>query len=306
MLVLPTNGTRPLVIGHRGNPGNPLNSLQIENTIPSFESAISVGADGCEWDVESACDLPILFDHHDDTFGRVFIAPDGDNTRLVSSYSWADIQRAQLNIPGLEKSLEEKLGHPVSLQHHAGIKIPSLDETVRVFDKDKLLFIEVKVPEDKEPTSLEGKKYIAKLTGQVVRFIEENNLFSQAYVLCFVGSVLEQVKTHNSQIHTVYNVSQHEVDTEKDSSANIERRLRELKGRYNFEVIHPPFSQVTPESIKVCHELDIGIGAWVWNESPREELKEAQRLAKAGIDKLCTNQPEQVLLALNQEYTLSL
>ena len=36
------------IIGHRGNSGNPLNSLNIENTIESFQDAWNLGADGIE------------------------------------------------------------------------------------------------------------------------------------------------------------------------------------------------------------------------------------------------------------------
>lgn len=109
---------RPLVIGHRGNPGNPLNTRKIENIIPSFNSALGI-CDGIECDVGLSAAGKILlkpgkrfgvpFAHHDDTFGRVVISPDGDDSKHVSMYPWEAIKRARFiesdtaRIPSLDE-----------------------------------------------------------------------------------------------------------------------------------------------------------------------------------------------------------
>lgn len=55
---------RPLVLGHRGMPGD-----QIENRVEAFEAALRAGADGVEFDVQLAADgVPVIF--HDSSLER--------------------------------------------------------------------------------------------------------------------------------------------------------------------------------------------------------------------------------------------
>ena len=51
----------PLLIGHRGSP-----VLITENTIPSFEKAIDLGADGLEFDIRLSKDNQIVVFHEAD------------------------------------------------------------------------------------------------------------------------------------------------------------------------------------------------------------------------------------------------
>lgn len=54
----------PLIIGHRGAP-----VIALENTLPAFEAATAVGADGIEFDVRLSSDgVPVII--HDDTLSR--------------------------------------------------------------------------------------------------------------------------------------------------------------------------------------------------------------------------------------------
>ena len=85
---------KQLVIGHRGNPGNPLNSKRIENTHASFRHAFNNHVDGVELDVHLTRDN-VLVVHHDDTLGEVFVREGDDNKRLISDYTYNELQEAK-------------------------------------------------------------------------------------------------------------------------------------------------------------------------------------------------------------------
>ena len=56
---------RPYIIGHRG-----VSSMELENTIESFQRAVELGVDGIELDVFTTKDKIIII-HHDETFDRL-------------------------------------------------------------------------------------------------------------------------------------------------------------------------------------------------------------------------------------------
>lgn len=272
------------IIGHRGNPGNPLNTSCIENTQGSFQSSLDVGADGYELDAIPL--LPedgVLAVHHDDFLGRVFVNPLVSEKKPVSDLTIVEIQACVLNEKGLREELGKK-GYQLTPNIHTA-KIPTLDEIPLV--KGKKYFLELKFINDKLP---EDKTYLKEAARRIVDFIEKKGIIDNAYVLCFVGVALDEVKKLNPQIKTVYNVYQHETDGENSRSL-----IPELQRRYSFDIIHPPFEQVTEESIKICHDLGVVIYSWVWNQKDKEEIEIAKQLASYGIDGITTNQPDALL-----------
>lgn len=99
--------SKPLIIGHRGAPRH-----CPENTLPSFEKAIDLGADGIELDVQLTRDGALVV-IHDETINRTT----EDETGLVNSYTLAQLKRmdfggwfnrgfAGVCIPTLEEVLE--------------------------------------------------------------------------------------------------------------------------------------------------------------------------------------------------------
>lgn len=107
---------RPIVIGHRGCAGE-----TPENTLPSFERALEVGAQILESDVHLTRDaVPVLL--HDPEVDRV-----SDGTGPVSGYSLAELQRLDA---GYRFSLDGGDSHPFRGQ---GIRIPTLEEALTRF-----------------------------------------------------------------------------------------------------------------------------------------------------------------------------
>ncbi len=264
MIPMQVNSLKPIIIGHRGNPGNPLNSRFIENTVDSFQAAWREGADGIELDVHLTQDGELVV-YHDDNLGRVFSIPGDDNKRLICNYTLKELYRAELN----------KIIAPF-----LGARIPKLEEVLPIPQGKKLL-IELKFPYDIEP---DDRAYLQRLVKEVVSFIERNNLIDQVYILSFVGSALDEVKKLNPKITTAYNVYQHETD-----QGNSLETIRALRRQYNFNIINPPFEQVTNSSIDIIHSEGLKIYPWVWKEKPDKEITETERLVRSGVDGTINN-----------------
>lgn len=265
----------PLIVGHRGNPGNPLNSKLVENTEQSFESAWSVGASGIELDVQISKD-GVLFCHHDDNLGRVFAIPGDSTNPLVRELDWKEIAVARL-IPSVQtlNDLDSKK-----------VVIPQLRE-VMIADKG-LLFLELKFPEDREPRNLDESNYLDRLVRASVRHLHENNLVDRAYVLSFVRSALDRVKYYSGEIKTFLNIRENETE-----QANFEQFLQEIASQLEISGVNPSFSQTTKRSVNVCHDNDLETFPWTDALSEKKELSEVDRLSKLGVDGLITNQPEE-------------
>lgn len=110
----------PLIIAHRGGAKE-----STENTIPTFQRAIRIGADGIETDIRLTKDGVVII-YHDDKWGRVEAGAAGD--RLISDMSFSEIASHRLIPVGEDRG---------------GSKVPKLTDTLKALDNG-LLNIELK------------------------------------------------------------------------------------------------------------------------------------------------------------------
>jgi glycerophosphoryl diester phosphodiesterase len=82
--------TPPLIVGHRGAPRE-----RLENTLPSFERALSAGAEGIELDVQLTKDRQVVV-MHDPDLGRV---TGGRDRRRLLDLTLAEITALTLQAP---------------------------------------------------------------------------------------------------------------------------------------------------------------------------------------------------------------
>ena len=282
--MLVSNSPKFEVIGHRGNPGNPLNSINIENTVGSFEDAWKLGADGIELDVILSKDGSLMV-HHDDKLGRVFIMPDSNEQGFIGEYSvgelgWKTVPNIK-NLGSQYKGLEVR-NHLTQSKH----LLPTLDCVL--IPKGKKLFLELKFINDKyDKDSVTDKKYLENLVSKAVWFIEEHDLTDQVAVLCFVPEALDRVRELNPGITTAYNVYQREADSPI--------KIKQAKKDFGFTVMNPPFEQATKEAINNMHSEGLRTYPWAWKQSPQEEIDETVRLIKDGADGSINNQVKAAL-----------
>ena len=284
MILTTATTPSPIVIAHRGNSGNPLNSINIEDTKESIKSAWTVGADAVELDVHLTKD-GVLVVHHDDNLGRVFIIPGDDCERLISDYTWAELQRAEVN----RLKLEKQISRPIS---DSQIKIPRLEDLLPIPDGKKL-FIELKFPDNKMPSDT---RYLKKLIRKVVAFINENKLLDKVIVISFVGESLDKVKNLNPKIVTGLDTSWGE--------SKSESKIRRLKEAYGFNCLLPKASQTKEYTVTFCRGLGLDIYPWISRENPFQELRKLTRLIESEreVNGVITNQPGMFKRILDEHF----
>src|SRR5262245_45207319 len=90
---------KPLVIAHRGD-----THAALENTMPAFESALKLGVDGIEMDLQLSRDGRVVV-FHDDDLERLAGRPGS-----VSELNWTELENIPLasggRIPTLETLLD--------------------------------------------------------------------------------------------------------------------------------------------------------------------------------------------------------
>ncbi len=156
---------RPLVFAHRG-----ASKVAPENTLPAFEAAIRMGADGVELDVQYSSDGALVIFHNPhldattDGKGRV-TAHTLDELRALDAGSWFDPQ-------------------------FAGTRIALLDEALDLL-KDKLL------------VNIEIKALDAATMGlgaDVVRAVRAHDMADQVVISSFNPLALRRAKTAGPEI----------------------------------------------------------------------------------------------------------
>ena len=166
----------PLIIGHRGAA-----AVAPENTLISFERALTDGADGIEFDVRLARDeVPVVI--HDSTLRRTALRK-GRIAQLSSSEliktdagSWFNQRR-----PRLARSL------------YALARIPTLASVFKAFqEKTALLYVEMKC----------GAKDRVALAREVVKLIDSYSLKHRVVVESFDLAAITEVKRLNPGIRT--------------------------------------------------------------------------------------------------------
>ena len=145
-----------LIFGHRGAP-----LIKPENTIASFEVALSQNVDGIELDIQLTSDGKIIV-FHDFT-----IIDHHQKEHLIKNLSFNDIQ-----------SLCPK------------IIIPTLNDVCQIFPSDKILNIEIK------SQNLHNKLIVE----QTIQTITKHGLNDNSIISSFNPFVLLTIKKINSQI----------------------------------------------------------------------------------------------------------
>lgn len=148
---------RPVVIGHRGAPEE-----AHENTLASFEKAITLGVDAVEFDVRRTAD-GVLVVHHDPRVSR--------KTPRISKSSWAETQEAAISrgyeIPTLEQVAELCAGR-VSLDvelKETGYEAEVVEVVLRRFDPKHVMFKSFREISVKKMCAMEPSLFAGLLLG---------------------------------------------------------------------------------------------------------------------------------------------
>lgn len=275
---------QPLVIGHRGACG-----YRPENTIESFELAISQQADGIEFDVVSTSDSELIIRHENALSGTTDVAIREEfeprkrtgrvDDREVVDWFSEDFSKAEIKtLRAIERLPDYRPGSAVFDGQFA---IPSLQEVVQAsFLKDRLIVAELK-----DGTHLKKLgKPIAELFAQS---IAESNVTGHLVVESFNRNILEQskIELENRSISAKYFYL-----LEQGTADYLEELIGFFDGiSISLEMLFADLSWV---------EKTQQLGKQIWVYTARAEQAEASieeyylRIIDSGVDGIFADQPD--------------
>jgi len=230
-----------------------------ENTIPAFELAYELGADGIELDVQMTKDGELVV-IHDETIDRV-----SDGTGYVKDYTLEELRRYNFgkNFPA-----------------YGVVRIPTLEE---VYDFVKTTDMTVNLELKNSVIEYEG------LEEQVLRLAKEKQIEDRILYSSFNHFSVKMLKRldENAQIAFLYR--DNFLDMEKYAKENgaeaIHPSLRCLiqSEKYGQKCIsHDGVSKT--DIVKKCHQRGIKVHAWNVNE-----MVDFEKMAELSVDAVITN-----------------
>lgn len=151
----------PLVIAHRG-----ASLVAPENTLPAFQIAAQLGADGIELDVKLSSDGELIV-FHDQTLERT---TNGEG--LIADWAWADLQQLDAGSHQLPK--------------FKGVHIPRLKEVFKVLGDSLLYNLEL----------TEYRRPLTQITRKTIELVDEFGLQANVLYSSFNPLALIQAIRH--------------------------------------------------------------------------------------------------------------
>jgi glycerophosphoryl diester phosphodiesterase len=254
------NETRPLVIAHRG-----YSALAPENTVRSFEYALSAGADLVELDYHHSSDgIPVVI--HDYELDRTTDADEklGRKKVRISSLSASEAQSFDAG----------KWLNPI----FAGMHLPLLTEALDTIQKKGVTLIERKAGDPATCIQLlKDRELINKVVVQAFdwTYLKEFHQLEPRQVLAALGPS----SSYNGAKLT---------DQEKVLSPKWNEIVKSIGAR---AVVWN--KQITKEAVTDAHER--GLKVWVYTI---DDAKTAHELLEVGVDGIITNNPSVIFKAI--------
>jgi len=288
---------KPLIIGHRGAAG-----LAPENTLAAFRTALDLGVDGLELDVQLTADNELVVHHDFALKPEIARSPNGEWVRessapLVKSLTLAEIKTYDV---GRLKPNTLYAGRHPQQKAADGERIPTLREVFALLksrsDTVTSLLIEIKTTPEK-PEQSSDPKVVAEA---LIKLLREEEALSRALVLSFDWRSLVHVQKLAPGLPTVYlSLVSNSLDNIKpgrpgpspwtagidvdDHQGSIPRAVQAAGGRY----WGPHYKSVTRELVEEAQLLGIKVFSWT---PDRED--EMSRLMKMGVEGIITNRPD--------------
>jgi glycerophosphoryl diester phosphodiesterase len=261
----PQGPKRILVEGHRG-----ARARLPENTIPAFEYAIRVGADVLELDLAVTKDNVLVVSHDPALEPPVCTGP-----RPKAVIRELTLEQVRQWDCGAQQNPNFRNQRPVP-----GTRIPTLDEVFSLAGQGTFEFnVEMKSFPDK-PEYTPSPEIFAEM---VLRQIRKHHLEKRVVVQSFDFRTLRAMRAQAPEIRLA-------ALTENDP-----RDFATIAKEAEANIISPHYRLVTPEKTAAAHKAGLQVVPWTAN-TPQEW----ERLARAGVDAIITDDPEALIGWLKQ------
>ncbi len=240
---------KPTIIAHRGVP-----FYAPENTTPSMQMAIDLGADGIETDIYLTADKKLMV-LHDKTTSRT---TSGVVNLEIKNSNSADLAKVDVG------SYLHKIWK--------GTTIPSLAEILEHHPEGKLAVIEIK----DQPDTVAPLKELLESTGRP---------WSEYTVISFNFDTCVEARKQMPEVDVFYLESAKDKKTKRNKTftSEILKRVKEA----GLTGVDLDYHGVTEELVKECH--DMGMKFYVWTVDDEEDVK---RMTRFGVDSITTNRAD--------------
>lgn len=246
------------IIAHRG-----ANRYAPQNTMPAFERANELGADGYETDVHLTRDgVPVIC--HNYTVNET-----STGMGSVSSYSLEEIRRLDFGSYYSDK--------------FKGTRLPTLEEFLTHCETAdiEIMNIELKSPHARETDIVE----------KTIEAVKAHGLMGKLLISSFDYRLLVRCKETDPYVKTGYLYSPDKRDTYKMFLTPVT-----FAKKIGADYLHPVFTYVTPGYVRRAHKEGIGVNVWTV-DSPAM----IRRMLKCGVDGIITNCPDRAMSIRNSE-----
>ncbi len=220
--MFPYPSSRPLLFAHRG-----ASAHAPENTLPAFELAADMGADGVELDVQITADGKLVV-RHDRVLGRTEEA-----TGQVRDWTFENLRA--LDVGSWFGS------------NYAGVQMPTPDEVVKMAEGRLLLNFDVV----NDSPRLDGVETL------MVELFQRMKLFDRAMISSFNPLVLRAVRKQEPRIM---------IGATWGAFLPWYLRWGWWRRLLRPDALHPGFDLVTPEMVTRTHARSQRLHTWTVNE----------------------------------------
>lgn len=243
---------KPKIIAHRG-----ANRYAPQNTIPAFEKAIELGADGTETDVHSTKDGYIVICHND-TVDEM-----SNGTGAIGSYMFEDIRKLDF-------------GSKFS-KDFAGVTLPTVEEYLECMQKsDKLSIMNIEI----KPCKTDRADIVRKAIDAAKAY----GLFDKLLISSFDYKMLIEAKKYEPKCKTAYLYPIYGQIVTKW----LCQPLR-LAKRIGCDAMHPHKAFATKSLVRRAHAAGMKVNAWTVDEE-----KDIIKMLENGVDGIITDRPDYV------------
>lgn len=257
---------RPIIFAHRGASG-----AYPENTLPSFQAAVKIGAHVLETDTRITKDGIPMLTHYESLLRTTGVDAHVEDLTLKEL---KDIDA------GYSFSPDGGATYPF---RGTGIQIPTLEEFVRTFP-DIPVNMEIKV----------GTEQSARI---VIDVLESNNALDRFLLASVLPDAMRYIQKKVPS--TLTGACKEDVLRVLFRSARYDRKSR----NYPFTALQVPERQsiipvVTRRFLSYAHKHGLHVHVWTINEEA-----DMRRLFDMGVDGIFTDHPDRALAVLDEKRT---
>jgi glycerophosphoryl diester phosphodiesterase len=253
----------PMILGHRGAAGS-----APENTLPSFERCLALGAHAIESDVQVTADgVPVLL--HDPDLARV-----SDRAVDASQLAWAELGAIDAGYHfGIEKRGRAEPDRDDAFRGQ-GYRVPSVAEAFEAFPEARF--------------NLEIKTLANDAVAKVVALVAEHERAERTLLVAGDDALMQSLRAEISKqgVDVATSASVSEIVAVIRSAQSGSAPPREIQSLQVPEQFGGS-DLVTPELVAHAHAHDIRIHVWTLNTET-----EMNRVLDRGVDGVVTDFPE--------------